>query len=66
MDRRTEKTMTEETEQPGNSISSVARKYVVHLSEMKNLRKRISELDLLLGKKTMEVENIAGCLGDCP
>jgi transposase len=77
------KAMVEEAEQPGNSISSVARKYEVHpnqlfrwrrlihegallaarseeplvpLSEVKNLRKQVRELQRLLGKKTMEVE----------
>ena len=77
------KAMVEEAEQPGNSISSVARKYEVHpnqlfrwrrlihegallaarseeplvpLSEVKNLRKQVRQLQRLLGKKTMEVE----------
>ena len=77
------KAMVEEAEQPGNSISSVARKYEVHpnqlfkwrrlihegglqaaqseeplvpVSEVKNLRKQVRELQRLLGKKTMEVE----------
>ncbi len=75
--------MVEEAEQPGNSISSVARKYEVHpnqlftwrrlmhdgalsavgaeeqvvpLSEVKELKAEIRELQRLLGKKTMEVE----------
>ena len=77
------RTMVEEAEQPGNSISSVARKYEVHpnqlfkwrhlmhegslvaarseeavvpLSEVKQLKSQIRELQRLLGKKTMEVE----------
>ena len=75
--------MVEEAEQPGNSISSIARKYEIHpnqlfrwrhlvhegalvaarseetvvpLSEAKQLRAQIRELQRLLGKKTMEVE----------
>jgi len=75
--------MVEEAELPGNSISSVARKYEVHpnqlftwrrlmqegalvaarseesvvpLSEVRQLRSQIRELQRLLGKKTMEVE----------
>jgi transposase len=75
--------MVEETDLPGNSVSSVARKYGVHpnqlfkwrrlvhegalvaarseeavvpLSEVKQLRAQIRELQRLLGKKTMEVE----------
>jgi transposase len=75
--------MVEETELPGNSVSSVARKYEVHpnqlfkwrklihegslvaasheepvvpLSEVKQLKAHIRELERLLGKKTMEVE----------
>ena len=77
------KAMVEEAEQPGNSISSVARKYEIHpnqlfawrrlmyegalvaagsgeqvvpLSEVKELKAEIRELQRLLGKKTMEVE----------
>ncbi len=77
------KAMVEETEQPGMSVSLVARKYEVHpnqlfrwrrlmhegalvaagsedqvvpLSEVKELRAEIRELQRLLGKKTMEVE----------
>ena len=73
----------EEIEQPGNSISSVARRYgvnpnllfrwrklfregalvavgadegVVPVSEMKQAKARIRELERLLGKKTMEAE----------
>jgi transposase len=73
----------EEAEQPGSSMSIVARKYginpsqvfkwrrlmqegalvaagaeeqVVPLSEVKELRAEIRELQRLLGKKTMEVE----------
>ncbi len=73
----------EEAEQPGSSISIVARKYginpsqvftwrrlmqegalvaagaeeqVVPLSEVKELKAEIRELQRLLGKKTMEVE----------
>lgn len=75
--------MVEEAEQPGMSISIVARKYginpsqvfrwrklmeqgalvaagaedrVVPLSEVKELKAEIRELQRLLGKKTMEVE----------
>ena len=77
------KAMVEEAEQPGSSISSVARKYEIHpnllfhwrrlmhegalvaagsedqvvpLSEVKELKAEIRELQRLLGKKTMEVE----------
>jgi transposase len=77
------KAIVEETEQPGMSISSVARKYGLHpsqlftwrrlmhegalsavkageavvpVSEAKELRLRIRELERLLGRKTMEVE----------
>jgi transposase len=77
------KAIVEETEQPGMSISSVARKYGLHpnqlftwrrlmhegalsavgageavvpVSEAKELRFRIRELERLLGRKTMEVE----------
>jgi transposase len=77
------KAMVEESEQPGSSLSSVARKYEVHpnqlfrwrrlmqegalvaagsedqvvpLSEVKELKAEIRELQRLLGKKTMEVE----------
>jgi transposase len=77
------KAMVEEAEQPGNSLSYVARKYEVHpnqlfkwrrlmqegalvaagaedqvvpLSEVKELKAEIRELQRLLGKKTMEVE----------
>ncbi len=77
------KAMVEEADQPGNSLSSVARKYEVHpnqlfrwrrlmqegalvaagsedqvvpLSEVKELKAEIKELQRLLGKKTMEVE----------
>jgi len=77
------KAMVEEAEQPGMSISSVARKYGIHpnqlfawrrlmhegalvapgseehvvpLSEVKELKAEIRELQRLLGKKTMEVE----------
>ncbi len=77
------KAIIEEAEQPGSSISIVARKYginpsqvfkwrrlmqegalvaagaedqVVPLSEVKELRSEIRELQRLLGKKTMEVE----------
>lgn len=73
----------EEAEQPGASVSSVARKYginpnqlfhwrrlirqgslsavradeeVVPVSEVKQLRTRVRELERLLGKKTMEAE----------
>jgi transposase len=83
------KAMVEEAEQPGNSISSVARKYEVHpnqlfkwrrlihegglmaaqseeplvpLSEVKNLRRQVRELQRLLGKKTMEVEILRDAL----
>ena len=79
------KTIVEETEQPGMSISAVARKYGMHpnqlfkwrrlmhegalsavdageavvpISEAKELRSRIRELERLLGRKTMEVEII--------
>lgn len=72
-----------EAEQPGNSISSIARKYDIHpnqlfkwrrfielgslvaagseeavvpLSEVKELKARVRELERILGKKTMEVE----------
>jgi transposase len=75
--------LVEEAEQPGSSISMVARKYEVHpnqlfrwrrlmqegalvaagsedqvvpLSEVKELKDEIRELQRLLGKKTMEVE----------
>ena len=75
--------MVEEAEQPGSSVSLVARKYgvnpnqifnwrrlmregalsavradeeVVAVSEVKQLRARIRELERLLGKKTAEVE----------
>jgi transposase len=77
------KAMVEEADQPGNSLSSVARKYEVHpnqlfrwrrlmqegalvaagsedqvvpLSEVRELKAEIRELQRLLGKKTMEVE----------
>ena len=73
----------EEAEQPGMSMSSVARKYGIHpnqlfrwrrliqegaftavrsgeevvpLSEAKELRAQVRELERLLGRKTMEVE----------
>ncbi len=73
----------DEAEEPGNSVSSVARRYgiapslvfrwrsqrdagaltgldageaVVPLSEAKRLRKRVQELERLLGRKTMEAE----------
>ena len=75
--------IVEEAEQPGMSISFVARKYGIHpnqlfswrklaqegaftavrageevvpLSELKELRSQVRELQRLLGKKTMEVE----------
>jgi len=75
--------LVEEAEQPGASISSVARKYgvnpnqlfhwrrlirqgslsavradeeVVPVSEVKQMRARVRELERLLGKKTMEAE----------
>jgi transposase len=75
--------MVEEAEQPGASVSSVARKYgvnpnqlfhwrrlirqgslsavradeeVVPVSEVKQWRARVRELERLLGKKTMEAE----------
>ncbi len=75
--------VVEEAELPGNSISSMARKYEIHpnqlfkwrrlihegalvaagseepvvpLSEVKQLRQQVRELQRLLGKKTMEVE----------
>jgi transposase len=75
--------MVEEAQQPGNSVSSVARKYDVHpnqlfkwrryielgalvaagseeavvpISEVKELKARVRELERILGKKTMEVE----------
>jgi transposase len=75
--------IVEEAELPGNSMSSVARKYEVHpnqlfkwrrlmhegalvaagseesvvpLSEVKQLKAEVRELQRLLGKKTMEVE----------
>jgi transposase len=75
--------MVEEAEQPGASVSSVARKYgvnpnqlfhwrrlirqgslsavradeeVVPVSEVKQMRARVRELERLLGKKTMEAE----------
>jgi transposase len=75
--------MVLETEQPGMSLSAVARKYEVHpnqlfrwrklmqegalsavradeevvpISEVKELRTRVRELERLLGRKTMEVE----------
>jgi transposase len=75
--------LVEEAEQPGASVSSVARKYginpnqlfhwrrlirqgslsavradeeVVPVSEVKQLRTRVRELERLLGKKTMEAE----------
>jgi transposase len=81
--------MVEEAEQPGMSISQVARKYEVHpnqlfhwrrlihegalvaarseeevvpVSEMKQLRAQIRELQRLLGKKTMEVEILKDAL----
>jgi transposase len=77
------KRIVEEAEQPGMSISFVARKYGIHpnqlfswrklaqegaftavrageevvpLSELKELRSQVRELQRLLGKKTMEVE----------
>jgi transposase len=77
------KAIVSEAEQPGMSISSVARKYGIHpnqvfhwrklmhegaftavragedvvpLSEAKELRTQVRELQRLLGKKTMEVE----------
>jgi transposase len=75
--------LVEEAEQPGASVSSVARKYgvnpnqlfhwrrlirqgslsavradeeVVPVSEVKQMRARVRELERLLGKKTMEAE----------
>lgn len=75
--------MVQETEQPGMSVSAVARKWGIHpnqlfawrrlmhegalvaagsnepvvpLSEVKELRARIRELERVLGRKTMEVE----------
>jgi transposase len=75
--------LVEEAEQPGASVSSVARKYginpnqlfhwrrlirqgslsavradeeVVPVSEVKQWRARVRELERLLGKKTMEAE----------
>jgi len=75
--------MVLETEQPGMSLSAVARKYEIHpnqlfrwrklmqegalsavradeevvpVSEVKDLRTRVRELERLLGRKTMEVE----------
>ncbi len=75
--------VVEEAELPGNSISSIARKYEIHpnqlfkwrrlihegalvaagsgetvvpLSEVRQLRQQVRELQRLLGKKTMEVE----------
>lgn len=75
--------MVLETEQPGMSLSSVARKYEIHpnqlfrwrklmqegalsavradeevvpVSEMKELRVKVRELERLLGRKTMELE----------
>jgi len=77
------KAFVEEAEQPGMSVSAVARKYGIHpnqlfswrkliheggftavrsgeevvpLSEAKELRSQVRELQRLLGKKTMEVE----------
>jgi transposase len=77
------KAFVEEAEQPGMSISAVARKYGIHpnqifrwrklvqegaftairageevvpLSEVKELRTQVRELERLLGRKTMEVE----------
>ena len=77
------KAIVEETEQPGMSISAVARKYGLHpnqlftwrrlmhegalsavtageavvpVSEAKELRFRIRELERLLGRKPMEME----------
>jgi transposase len=77
------KRIVEETEQPGMSVSFVARKYGIHpnqlfswrklanegaftgvrageevvpLSEVKELRAQVRELQRLLGKKTMENE----------
>jgi transposase len=77
------RSMVEEAEQPGSSVSQVARKYgvnpnqifswrrlmragalsairadeeVVAVSEVKQLKARVRELERLLGKKTMEVE----------
>lgn len=75
--------MVLETEQPGMSLSAVARKYEIHpnqlfrwrklmqegalsavradeavvpVSEVKELRSQVRELERLLGRKTMEVE----------
>jgi len=75
--------MVLETEQPGVSLSAVARKYDIHpnqlfrwrklmqegalsavradeavvpVSEVKELRTQVRELERLLGRKTMEVE----------
>ena len=77
------RTILEEVEQPGNSVSSVARRLgvnpnqlfrwrklqregalvavgadegVVPVSEVKQLKARVRELERLLGKKTMEAE----------
>jgi transposase len=77
------KAFVEEAEQPGMSVSAVARKYGIHpnqlfswrklihegafiavrsgeevvpLSEARELRSQVRELQRLLGKKTMEVE----------
>lgn len=83
------KAMVLESEQPGMSLSAVARKYEIHpnqlfrwrklieegalsavradeevvpLSEAKELRSQVRELQRLLGKKTMEVEILKDAL----
>ena len=83
------KAMVLESEQPGMSLSAVARKYEIHpnqlfrwrklmqegalsavradeevvpLSEAKELRAQVRELQRLLGKKTMEVEILKDAL----
>jgi len=83
------KAMVLETEQPGMSVSVVARKYEVHpnqlfrwrrlfhegaltavradeelvpSSEVKELQRRIRELERMLGRKTMETEILKDAL----
>jgi len=68
------KAVVAETSQPGVSISSVAMKYGINynqlyrwkkkiektatLSEVNELRARVQELERLLGRKTVEIENL--------
>ena len=48
--------LVEETMQPGMSVSYVARRAGVAPSCVRELERRVRELERLLGRKTMEVE----------